>query len=306
MRAAIPTVTIAPGLAGSYVPEISIAEAVERELDSSQVRAGASALAQRMRPDNIKNLPISVELTVIADERAEIFHFRLDKSEVFLTAEECPDARVKVTLQRGVDLALMENGIPLIVIIASGRASIIGSLEDILGVFGDAYYPTADGRRSFFELSRMLMHAKSAKPREVGKILDDFGRADFAKELAHFFADAALLSGLTKRLPIATIRLTIGSTSHILHVSAQELRVSEDDQDVRCDASIDVPKMETAVDRLLGRIGDMDAILSRKMLVAGSGIDDLMPLFERISTGLSVFTTSVTKSDWTFPSTPSR
>ena len=50
----------------------------------------------------------------------------------------------------------------------------------------------------------------------------------------------------------------------------------------------------------------MDAILSRRMLVAGPAVDDLMPLFERISTGLTVFTSAEEQREWTFPTTSVR
>ena len=299
MAADLPVVTGVPGL--------SLPGALDVEVDPSQVTASAVALAYRLRPEKVDPLPMDVEVTVVTARALQTFHYGLSEGRVEISREAAFETRVKLTLQKGIDLVLMENGLSIMAIVAAGRATLAGGFQDILGVFGNASYPLRDGRRSFSELSQLLLECQSANSRDIARIVDRFGREDFARELVYFFSEAATLSGLPLRLPAATIRFIIGGIPCLSRITPEGSSVLAMTDGTPFDATIEVPKMETVVDRLLGRIGEMDAILSRKMLVAGPGIDDLMPLFEQISTGLTVFTSSVFASsaqdsdDWSFP-----
>jgi hypothetical protein len=297
-----PAVVVAPEIQVGLVPELRLADASTTQVERPAVHAAAAGLALRLRPEHIERLPVAILLEVVVGDDVEIFHYSLTADQVTLDRQAASDPEVSITLQKAVDLILLDNGISLVTIVSSGRASLSGEVVDLLQIFGMADYPAASGRRSFADLSQLLLEARTARPREVSRILDRFGRADFARELTHFFTDAAQLSGLAQEIPPATIRVTIGDHGHLCHISPERCWVEPAADGAEFQASIDVPKMETMVDRLLGNIGDMDAILSRRMVVAGPAVDDLMPLFERISTGLTVFTSlNDDDGDWSFP-----
>jgi hypothetical protein len=300
----VPEVRIAAEVPAGPVPDLTPADAARADIDGVALGSAARALAHRLSPQHVPQLPADMEIEVVTATGVETYHYRLAAGLVELDTVPVPDAVVRVTLQKPVDLVLMENGVSLMTVIASGRASLTGALEDVLGIFGQADYAPRPGRRSFADLSRLLLDCRPARPREVARILDRFGREDFAKELVHFFVEAALLSGVPAELPPATIRFVIGGIAHRCRIGPEGSWVDPDGDDY--EATLDVPRMETMIDRLLGRIGDMDAILSRRMLVAGPAVDDLMPLFERISTGLTVFTSAEEQREWTFPSTSAR
>ena len=295
-----PEVRIADEILQGPVPALGVTDAATAAIGPAELGGAARALAHRLRPQHLPRLPADVEVEVVTAEGVDTFAFGLDTDLVELRTNPAADPVVRVTLQKPVDLVLMENGISLMTVIASGRASLVGGLDDVLGVFGQADYEPRPGRRAFTELSRLLLDCRDARPREVARVLDAFGREDFARELVYFFVEAAALSGLPSELPPATIRFVIGGIAHRCRIGAQECLVEPDGPGF--EALLEVPRMETMVDRLLGRIGDMDAILSRRMLVAGPAVDDLMPLFERISTGLTVFTSAQEQREWTFPS----
>jgi hypothetical protein len=187
-------------------------------------------------------LPLDVEICVIVDNNVETFHYRLTRSRVELAAEPAPEARLKVTMQQAVDLALMEKGVPLIVLIAAGRATVTGEFDEILGVFGNARYPARASRRPFREICQLLARSQDAKNSEISKLLDGFGRAAFASELTSFFADAMVLSGMTQRLPALRIRMIIGGFANVIAVEQREHSVISDDGTGECDVTIDVPK----------------------------------------------------------------
>ncbi len=305
---ALPSVTVARDLMGSYVPRLSISEGFEFPVDVGHVVAAAGALAHRFRTETIAGLPLGIEVTVVLEGGVESFYYTLRPNEVTMAREPGLAPRVTMTLQKAVDLLLMENGVSLMAIVASGRARLNGSFDDVMGTFGRAEYAAPAGRRSASDLSRLLIEARPAARGDVARILDEFGREDFARELVFFFAEAAELSGIPRRLPSAVVRFVIGDTTRFVCISHERSFVIECHEGLKPDATITVPKMETMIDRLLGRIGDLDALLARKVLVQGAGMDDLMPLFEQLSAGLTVFTSSVFGSSrdestsWTFPS----
>ncbi len=296
-------VVVASEIQDGPVLKLSLSEASSAQVERSALHAAAAGLARRLRPEHVQRLPASILMEVVVDEDVEIFHYTLSPEQVTLDREPVSDPDVSIALQKAADLILLHNGISLITIVASGRASLSGEVVDLLQIFGMSDYPAGEGRRSFADLSQLLLDARSARPREVSKILDRFGRADFARELAYFFTDAAQLSGLAQEVPPAIIRVTIGGHGYLCHISPQNCWVEPATGGSEFQASIDAPKTETMVDRLLGNIGDMDAILSRRMIVAGPAVDDLMPLFERISSGLTVFTSlsDGDEDDWSFP-----
>jgi hypothetical protein len=294
------TVVVAPGIQDGPVPRLSLSDASTAQVERSAIQAAAVGLARRLRPEYVQRLPASVLLEVVMEDDVEVFRYTLSAGQVTLD-RQAGAAEVTIALQKAVDLILLDNGVSLITVVASGRASLTGEVTDLLQIFGMADYPAEVGRRSFADLSRLLLGARTARAREVGRILDRFGRADFARELAHFFSDAAQLSGLAQEVPPATVKVTIGGHGFLCHISPGNCRVEPAADGAQFQASIEVPKMETMVDRLLGNIGDMDAILSRRMVVAGPAVDDLMPLFERISSGLTVFTSLSEDDDWSFP-----
>ena len=294
---------ICSGIDAGEVPEVSLAEALDYQMSSAGVRAAARALAERLRIDQIPDLPLDLEISVIVDSNVEVFHYRLSRSRVELAAEPAPEAKVKVTLQRAVDLALLVAGVPLMVLTAAGRVSVAGDFDDILGIFGNVHCPPREGRRSLSEMSRLLAEASNVRSSEISKLLDKFGRAAFADELVGFFADSMILSGLTEQLGPFRVRIVVGEFASVVAVAQRERSIMPADETGECDVTIEVPKPETAVLRLLGKIGDMDAVLSRKILLSGPSVDDMMPLLEQLSSGLTAFTTcnSINEAEWAFP-----
>lgn len=110
------------------------------------------------------------------------------------------------------------------------------------------------------------------------------------------------MSGLGQVIEPTTIQMVIGEFTAFCLIRSDGCMTADQPGPEGVGAVIEMPKMETFVARLLGEIGDMDAILSRKLLVTGPAVDDLMPIFERISSGLTSFTSMELATDWSFPS----
>ena len=166
-----------------------------RRTDAATLGGAARALAHRLRPQHVPGLPADVEIEVVTATGVETFHYRLSDDLVELDTVPAPGAVVRVTLQKPVHLVLMANGVSLMTVIASGRASLVGALEDVLGVFGEADFAPRPGRRTFTDLSRLLLDCRPVRAREVARILDRFGRRGLAKELVHFFRGGAAVRG---------------------------------------------------------------------------------------------------------------
>jgi hypothetical protein len=298
-----PVVTIDPGfIPDARVPAVSITDADRSTISRTDLIAAACAFAHQLRPNATSRLPIEVEISVVVENDVEVFHYGLAESQVSLRPGEAAAAQVKITLQRAVDFLLLKDGVSLLTIIAAGRSSLMGSMEDILEVFGYSDYPARAGRRAFKDLTDLLLKARAAKPREIGKLVNEFGLEDFVRELLQSVTESVILSGMPHKVPAATVKATIADLSYLIRIAPELTEVRGYSADADYSASIEIPKVDTAIDRLLGRITDIEALMQRKILLSGPAVDNLMPLFERISSGLSGFTfPDEVGLDWSFP-----
>lgn len=257
------------------------------------VRQAVRSFADRVDLDRLPLASFTLHTTIM-DARQGSFAFE----SVFTSGgwEVVEDLRTEpdltLVVEHAVDLVRIELGqLSLASVVASCRAMIYGEIETACQVLGLARPSAHDVRGfEFASIAQLVFDSRTLGDRKVRRGIRRMGLPVLIDQLCHLFADAVALTGSTVGLPSTIVTWEIGGHARQILMSEGACTVLPADSSVTSDVTITVPRATDAIRRLACATSDTDLLLSGEMIVTGSELGTVLPIFQTLSAGISTFT----------------